>query len=178
MISPIVALLMVYAATTLAVILVTLLEYVRARQLTLTTLLYALREVVTVAIEFIWWVVILRAWGFLEIEYAAQADLSLDADSGQLTYLALLTVSMLIAALYWEGYTWLAALASLGSALVFHHLIDVSLLSLMVAIGVALSGTAFWAVHSEVREREAGAPKPPRSKQRRKKEEEVLAVAG
>jgi len=169
MVSPIIILLVVYAATTLAIVLVTLLAYIREGQLTLTTLIYALREVVTVAIEFIWWVVILRAWGLLEIEYAAQADLTLSADN-QLTYLAVLTASLLVAVLYFEGRTGLAALISLASALAFHWLIDINLLSLLVAIGLALSATAFWAAHSEVRE------KGVRPRRRRKREEELLPV--
>jgi len=78
MVDPLVILLIVYGVTTLATVLVTLADYIdQVGGLDLTGLLYGLREITIVAIDIIWWIVILKAWGLLSIPWQAYSPLVL-----------------------------------------------------------------------------------------------------
>ena len=151
MIDPIVILLIVYGVTTLATVLVTLADYIdQVGGLDLTGLLYGLREMTIVAIEIIWWIVILKAWGLLNISWQAQ-EISLTEASGQLVYIFVLSVALLIALLYWEGHIGTSAGIALISALVLNAFIDLGFLGVLLVIGAIVLVLTAWILGSEIR---------------------------
>ena len=171
MISPIVALLVIYAVATLAVVLITITRYVReVGSLDWLSFFYALREVMVVAIELLWWVVILRAWGLIEVEWAAK-PLTLTAPEDQLTYLAILAFALLIALIYWDGHIATATGLALVSVLAFSAYMDFGALGALVVMGIIIAVLTVWAAHSELRtELHARAERP------RRKRKEAVAV--
>jgi len=170
-ISPIVALLVIYAVATLAVVLITITRYVReVGSLDWLSFFYALREVMVVAIELLWWVVILRAWGLIEVEWAAK-PLTLTAPEDQLTYLAILAFALLIALIYWDGHIATATGLALVSVLAFSAYMDFGALGVLVVMGIIIAVLTVWAAHSELRtELHARAERP------RRKRKEAVAV--
>jgi len=170
-ISPIVALLVIYAVATLAVVLITITRYVReVGSLDWLSFFYALREVMVVAIELLWWVVILRAWGLIEVEWAAK-PLTLTAPEDQLTYLAILAFALLIALIYWDGHIATATGLALVSVLAFSAYMDFGALGVLVVMGIIIAVLTVWAAHSELRtELHARAERP------RRKRKEAAAV--
>jgi hypothetical protein len=131
-ISPIVALLVIYAVATLAVVLITITRYVQQTgSLDWLSFFYALREVMVVAIELLWWVVILRAWGLIEVEWAAK-PLTLSAAEDQLTYLAILAFALLIALMYRDGHIATATGLALISVLTFSAYMDLGILGAFI----------------------------------------------
>jgi len=170
-ISPIVALLVIYAVATLAVVLITITRYVReVGSLDWLSFFYALREVMVVAIELLWWVVILRAWGLIEVEWAAK-PLTLTAPEDQLTYLAILAFALLIALIYWDGHIATATGLALVSVLAFSAYMDFGALGALVVMGIIIAVLTVWAAHSELRtELHARAERP------RRKRKEAVAV--
>ena len=171
MISPIVALLVIYAVATLAVVLITITRYVQQTgSLDWLSFFYALREVMVVAIELLWWVVILRAWGLIEVEWAAK-PLTLTAPEDQLTYLAILAFALLIALIYWDGHIATATGLALVSVLAFSAYMDFGALGVLVVMGIIIAVLTVWAAHSELRtELHARAERP------RRKRKEAVAV--
>jgi len=171
MISPIIALLVIYAVATLAVVLITIVRYVeQVGTLDWLSFFYALREVMVVAIELLWWVVILRAWGLIEVEWAAK-PLSLAAAEDQLTYLAILAFALLIALIYWDGHIATATGLALISVLTFSAYMDFGTLGAFIVLGIIIAVLTVWAAHSEMRTRlEARAERP------RRKRKEAAAV--
>jgi hypothetical protein len=170
-ISPVVALLVIYAVATLAVVLITITRYVQQTgSLDWLSFFYALREVMVVAIELLWWVVILRAWGLIEVEWAAK-PLTLTAPEDQLTYLAILAFALLIALIYWDGHIATATGLALVSVLAFSAYMDFGALGALVVMGIIIAVLTVWAAHSELRtELHARAERP------RRKRKEAVAV--
>lgn len=171
MISPVVALLVIYAVATLAVVLITITRYVQEMGgLDWLSFFYALREVMVVAIELLWWVVILRAWGLIEVEWAAK-PLTLTAAEDQLTYLAILAFALLIALIYWDGHIATATGLALVSVLAFSAYMDFGALGVFLILGIIIAVLTVWAAHSELRT-ELHA----RAERRRRKRKETVAV--
>nr|ADJ54331.1 hypothetical protein pHA1_gp53 [archaeon enrichment culture clone 1(2010)] len=151
MIDPIVILLIVYGVTTLATVLVTLADYIdQVGGLDLTGLLYGLRELTIVAIEIIWWIVILKAWGLLNIPWQAE-EISLSEPSGQLVYIFVLSVALLIALLYWDGHIGSSAGVALISALILNAFIDLGFLGVLLVVGAIVLVLTAWILGSEIR---------------------------
>lgn len=151
MINPIVILLIVYGVTTLATVLVTLANYIdQVGGLDLNGLLYGLREITIVAIEIIWWIVILKAWGLLNIPWQAE-EISLTEASGQLVYIFVLSVALLIALLYWDGHIGSSAGVALISALILNAFIDLGFLGVLLVVGVIVLVLTAWILGSEIR---------------------------
>ena len=151
MIDPIVILLIVYGVTTLATVLVTLADYIdQVGGLDLTGLLYGLREVTIVAIELIWWIIILKAWGLLSISWQAE-EISLTEASGQLVYIFVLSVALLIALLYWDGHIGTSAGIALISALILNAFIDFGFLGVLLVVGAVVLVLTAWILGSEIR---------------------------
>lgn len=151
MIDPIVILLIVYGVTTLATVLVTLADYIdQVGGLDLNGLLYGLREMTIVAIEIIWWIVILKTWGLLNIPWQAE-EISLTEASGQLVYIFVLSVALLIALLYWDGHIGSSAGVALISALVLNAFIDLGFLGVLLVIGAIILVLTAWILGSEIR---------------------------
>jgi hypothetical protein len=173
MISPLVVLLIVYAVATLAVVLITVSRYVQETgALDWLSFFYALREVLVVAIELLWWVVILRAWGLIEVEWAAK-PLTLSAAEDQLTYLAVLAFALLIALIYWDGHVATATGLALISVLTFSAYMDFGVLGALIVLGIIITVLTIWAAHSELKTRlETRAGRP-----RRKRKEKEAAAA-
>jgi hypothetical protein len=170
-ISPVVALLVIYAVATLAVVLITITRYVQEMGgLDWLSFFYALREVMVVAIELLWWVVILRAWGLIEVEWAAK-PLTLTAAEDQLTYLAILAFALLIALIYWDGHIATATGLALVSVLAFSAYMDFGALGVFLILGIIIAVLTVWAAHSELRT-ELHA----RAERRRRKRKETVAV--
>jgi len=169
MISPLVLLFIIYAVATLAVVLITVSRYVQETgYLDWLSFFYALREVLVVAIELLWWIVILRAWGLIEVEWSAK-PLTLAASEGQLTYLAILAFALLIALIYWDGHIATATGLALISVLIFSAYMDFSLLGALIVLGIIIAVLTVWAAHSELRtELHARA-----GRRRKRKEQEV-----
>ena len=152
MISPIVALLVIYAVSTLAVVLITITRYVQeVGRLDWLSFFYALREVMVVAIELLWWVVILRAWGLIELAEWAAKPLTLTAPEDQLTYLAILAFALLIALIYWDGHVATATFLALVSVAAFSAYMDFGALGALIVMGIIIAVLAVWAAHSELR---------------------------
>ena len=172
MISPIVALLVIYAVATLAVVLITITRYVQQTgSLDWLSFFYALREVMVVAIELLWWVVILRAWGLIEVEWAAK-PLTLSAAEDQLTYLAILAFALLIALIYWDGHIATATGLALISVLTFSAYMDFGVLGAFIVLGIIIAVLTVWAAHSELKTRLEA-----RAERRRKRKEKEAAAA-
>lgn len=151
MIDPIVILLIVYGVTTLATVLVTLANYIdQVGGLDLNGLLYGLREITIVAIEIIWWIVILKAWGLLNIPWQAE-EISLTEASGQLVYIFVLSVVLLIALLYWDGHIGSSAGVALISALILNAFIDLGFLGVLLVVGAIVLVLTAWILGSEIR---------------------------
>lgn len=151
MIDPIVILLIVYGVTTLATVLVTLADYIdQVGGLDLKGLLYGLREMAIVAIEIIWLIVILKAWGLLNIPWQAE-EISLTEASGQLVYIFVLSVALLIALLYWDGHIGSSAGVALISALVLNAFIDLGFLGVLLVVGAIILVLTAWILGSEIR---------------------------
>ena len=151
MVDPLVILLIVYGVTTLATVLVTLADYIdQVGGLDLTGLLYGLREVTVVAIEIIWWIVILKAWGLLSIPWQAQ-DINLTEAGGQLVYIFVLSVALLIALLYWDGHIGTSAGMALISALILNAFIDLGFLGVLLVVGAIVLVLTAWVLGSEIR---------------------------
>jgi hypothetical protein len=170
MISPLVLLFIIYAVATLAVVLITVTRYAQETgYLDWLSFFYALREVLVVAIELLWWIVILRAWGLIEVEWAAK-PLTLAASEDQLTYLAILAFALIIAVVYWDGHVATATGLALISVLTFSAYMDFGVLGASIVLGIIIAVLTVWAVHSELRTRlEARAGRP----RRKRKEQEV-----
>jgi hypothetical protein len=151
MVDPLVILIIVYGVTTLATVLVTLADYIdQVGGLDLTGLLYGLREITIVAIEIIWWIVILKAWGLLLIPWQAQ-EISLTEASGQLVYIFVLSVALLIALLYWDGHIGTSAGMALISALILNAFIDLGFLGVLLVLGAIVLVLTAWVLGSEIR---------------------------
>jgi hypothetical protein len=151
MVDPIVILLIIYGVTTLATVLVTLADYIdQVGELDLTGLLYGLREITVVAIELIWWIIILRAWGLLSIPWQAQ-DINLAEAGGQLVYIFVLSVALLIALLYWDGHIGSSAGVALISALVLNAYIDLGVIGVFLVVGAIVLVLTAWILGSEIR---------------------------
>jgi hypothetical protein len=151
MIEPLTILLIVYGVTTLATVLVTLADYIdQTGGLDFRGLVYGLREMTIVAIEIIWWIVILKAWGLLSIPWQAQ-DINLTEASGQLVYIFVLSVSLLIALLYWDGHIGTSAGMALISALILNAFIDLGFLGVLLVVGAIVLVLTAWVLGSEVR---------------------------
>jgi hypothetical protein len=151
MVEPIIILLIVYGVTTLATVLVTLADYIdQVGSLDLRGFIYGLREITIVVIEIIWWIVILRAWGLLAIPWQAK-ELDLTSPEGQLVYIFVLSVALLIALLYWDGYIGTSAGLALISALILNAFIDLGLLGVMLVVGAVILVLTAWVLGSEVR---------------------------
>jgi hypothetical protein len=151
MVDPIVILLIIYGVTTLATVLVTLADYIdQVGELDLTGLLYGLREITVVAIELIWWIIILRAWGLLSIPWQAQ-DINLAEAGGQLVYIFVLSVALLIALLYWDGHIGSSAGVALISALVLNAYIDLGVMGVFLVVGAIVLVLTAWILGSEIR---------------------------
>jgi hypothetical protein len=151
MVDPIVILLIIYGVTTLATVLVTLADYIdQVGELDLTGLLYGLREITVVAIELIWWIIILRAWGLLSIPWQAQ-DINLAEADGQLVYIFVLSVALLIALLYWDGHIGSSAGVALISALVLNAFIDLGVIGVFLVVGAIILVLTAWILGSEIR---------------------------
>jgi len=151
MVDPLVILLIVYGVTTLATVLVTLADYIdQAGGLDLTGLLYGLREVTIVAIEIIWWIVILKAWGLLSIPWQA-LEVNLTEAGGQLVYIFVLSVALLIALLYWDGHIGTSAGIALISALILNAFIDLGFLGVLIVVGSIILVLTAWILGSEIR---------------------------
>jgi hypothetical protein len=151
MIDPIVILLIIYGVTTLATVLVTLVDYIdQVGGLDLTGLLYGLREITIVAIEIVWWIVILKAWGLLSIPWQA-LEINLAETSGQLVYIFVLSVALLVALLYWDGHIGTSAGIALISALILNAFIDLGFLGVLLVIGAIILVLTAWILGSEIR---------------------------
>jgi hypothetical protein len=151
MVDPFVILLIVYGVTTLATVLVTLADYIdQVGSLDLTGLLYGLREITIVAMEIIWWIVILKAWGLLSIPWQAQ-EVSLSEAGGQLVYIFVLSMALLIALLYWDGHIGTSAGMALISALILNAFIDLGLLGVLLVLGAIILVLTAWVLGSEIR---------------------------
>jgi len=151
MIDPLVILLIVYGVTTLATVLVTLADYIdQVGSLDLTGLLYGLREITIVAIEIIWWIVILKAWGLLSIPWQA-LDINLTETGGQLVYIFVLSVALLVALLYWDGHIGSSAGIALISALILNAFIDLGFLGVLFVLGAIILVLTAWILGSEIR---------------------------
>jgi hypothetical protein len=151
MIDPIVILLIIYGVTTVLATLVTLANYIdQVGGLDLTGLLYGLREITVVAIEIVWWIVILKAWGLLSIPWQA-LDINLAETSGQLVYIFVLSVTLLVALLYWDGHIGTSAGIALISALILNAFIDVGFLGVLIVLGAIILVVTAWILHSEIR---------------------------
>jgi len=150
MIDPIVILLIVYGVTTLATVLVTLADYIdQVGGLDLAGLLYGLREMTIVAIEIIWWIIILKAWGLISIAWQAE-EISLTEASGQLVYIFVLSVALLIALLYWDGHIGTSAGIALISALILNAFIDFGFLGILLVVGAIILVLTAWILSSEI----------------------------
>jgi hypothetical protein len=170
MISPLIVLLIVYAVATVAVALITLSRYVQETgYLDWLSFFYALREIIVVAIELLWWIVILRAWGLIEVEWSAR-PLTLSAAEDQLTYLAILALALLVALLYWDGHIGTAAGLALASVLTFSAYMDFGVLGVLAVLGIIITVLVVWAVHSELR------TKVERARPRRKRKEQEVTI--
>jgi hypothetical protein len=150
MVEPIIILLIVYGVTTLATVLVTLADYIdQTGYLDFRGFIYGLREVTIVVIEVIWWIVILRAWGLLAIPWQAM-ELDLMSPEGQLVYIFVLSVALLVALLYWEGHISTSAGLALVSALILNAFIDLGLAGLLAAVGAVILVLTAWVLGSEI----------------------------
>jgi len=151
MIDPLIVLLIVYGVTTLATVLVTLADYIeQTGELDLTGLLYGLREVTVVAIELVWWIIIFRAWGLLNISWNA-STLDISKPEGQAVYIFVLSVALLIAILYWDGHIGTSAGMALISALILNAFIDIGLLGVFLVVGAIILVLTAWVLGSEIR---------------------------
>jgi hypothetical protein len=166
MISPLVVLLIIYAVATVAVVMITLSRYVQETgYLDWLSFFYSLREILIVAIELLWWIVILRAWGLLEVEWSAK-PLALTTSEDQLTYLAILAFALLIALIYWDGHVATATGLALISALTFSAYMDFGILGAFIILGIVIAVLTVWAIHSELRTEL-------RTRRRKRKEQEA-----
>jgi hypothetical protein len=178
MISPIVALLVIYAVATLAVVLITVTRYVQQTGgLDWLSFFYALREVMVVAIELLWWVVILRAWGLIEVEWAAK-PLTLTTSEDQLAYLAVLAFALLIALIYWDGHIATATGLALVSVLTFSAYMDFGVLGAFIVLGIIIAVLTVWAAHSELKTRLEARTERPRRKRKEQEATAPLLVVG
>ena len=151
MFDPIVILLIIYGVTTLATVLVTLADYIdQIGRLDIRGLVYGLRELTIVAIEIIWWILILKAWGLLNIPWQA-LTLDVSEPEGQVVYIFVLSVALLIALLYWEGHIGSSAGVALISALILNAFIDLGFLGVLIVLGAIILVLTAWVLHSEIR---------------------------
>jgi hypothetical protein len=171
MINPLIVLLIIYAVATVAVVLITLSRYVQETgHLDWLSFFYSLREILIVAIELLWWIVILRAWGLIELAEWAARPLTLSASEDQLTYLAVLAFALLIALLYWDGHIATATGLALISVLTFSAYMDFGVLGAFIVLGIIIAVLTVWAAHSELKTRlEVRAERP----RRKRKEQET-----
>lgn len=151
MIDPIVVLLIIYGVTALATTLVTLADYIdQTGGLDFRGLVYGLREITIVAIEVVWWVLILKAWGLLDISWSA-STLDVSRPEGQAVYIFVLSVALLVAILYWDGHIGTSAGMALISALILNAFVDLGFLGLLIVVGAIVLVVTAWTLHSEIR---------------------------
>jgi len=151
MIHPLVILLIIYGVTSLAVVLVTLSDYIsQIGYLDWRGVIYGMREIVIVAFELIWWIVILKAWGLLDIEWMSQQMLDLSEPGGQIAYLIMLTVALLVAVLYLEGRLSSSLGLTLIAALVLSGFYDLGFLGVLMVVGTVVLIAGAWVLVSEV----------------------------
>jgi hypothetical protein len=169
MISPLIVLLIIYAVATVAVVMITLTRYVQETgYLDWLSFFYSLREILIVAIELLWWIVILRAWGLIEVAEWSAKPLTLSAAEDQLTYLAILAFALLIALIYWDGHIATATGLALVSVLTFSAYMDFGILGALTVLGIIIAVLTVWAMHSELR-----TELRTRARRRKRKEQEA-----
>jgi hypothetical protein len=151
MIHPLVVLLIIYGVTSLATVLVTLLDYIeQVGYLDWRGLIYGMREIVIVAFEFIWWIVILKAWGLLDVEWMAQQTLNLSEPAGQVAYLFMLSIALFVAVLYLEGRLTTSLGVTLIAALILNGYYDLGFLGILIVVGGIILASGAWVLVSEM----------------------------
>jgi len=151
MVHPLVIMLIIYGVTSLAAVLVTLSDYIgQVGYLDWRGLIYGMREVVIVAFELIWWIVILKAWGILDVEWMAQQTLELANPAGQIAYLIMLGVALLVAVLYLEGHLSSSLGLTLIAALVLNSYYDLGFLGVLMVVGTVILIAGAWVLVSEI----------------------------
>jgi len=151
MISPLVILLIIYGVTSLAAVLVAISDYIeQVGYLDWRGLVYGMREVVIVAFELIWWIVILKAWGILNVDWMAQQTLELTDPAGQMAYLIMLGVALLVAVLYLEGHLSSSLGLTLIAALILNGYLDLGFLGVLMVVGTVILIAGTWVLVSEV----------------------------
>lgn len=151
MVSPLVILLIIYGVTSLATVLVTLSDYINhVGYLDWRGLIYGMREIVIVAFELVWWIIILKAWGILDVEWVAQQTLNLSESTGQVIYLLMLSVALLVAVLYLEGRLTSSLGVTLIAALILNSYYDLGFLGVLIIVGVVILIVGAWVLVSEI----------------------------
>ena len=157
-----VVLVTVHAALSLAVSLVTLERYAReAGGIDLPALLLTLREVTGEAISFIWMLLLLYMWGFInlgELGWQALLPPTVMEPIGQVLALALALLLALYYTLYLDGRLWpafiLALLGTIALQLAFgFQLLDTFFLLAFLIVGITAALAAAAAIFSELRTR-------------------------
>ena len=151
MIEALILVVLLYAVISLATTLVTLLDYVdQTGALDWRALLYGLRDLMIVVFEVLWWVVILRAWGLLELPLETRA-LDLAQPQDQVAYVAIFSFAMMIALLYLDGRIGTSLFLALTSAIVLHEFLDVPLFTVFLIVSIVVLVSSAWIVRSQTK---------------------------
>ncbi|ABL79282.1 hypothetical protein [Thermofilum pendens] len=156
MISPIILLLLIWLGTSIGIVFVTLNEYIKENgKLDVAAALFALRELSAIALQFIWLIVLLHVWGFLDIRtelgWTAQIP-DLSTPQGQAAYVFIFASLVIIAILYAEGYVNLAFTVAVFSGVAMLGYIDANVYLQLLGIGVAMLAVFAYVFRSELEE--------------------------
>jgi len=136
--------LLIYTAVSLLAVVTTYYDAVKEYgDLPVSQVLIFMREGIAIALDFIWWIYILRALGVLTVEYAGVV-LPLTTTEGVAVFALALALAVSVLILYALGRLWSAFAASVVLSLILVNHLDVRLLALLVGIfiGLALGGYA------------------------------------
>ncbi len=155
MIEPVALVVFVYIVSQAMVVMTTLLDYLEARgSVGFREFLLALREVSAVALEALWLLFILHAWGILNLSgLVAAPSLPLEG-LDMLRLLAALSLVILAAVLYYGGRVVDMLIALVVASLIYPSAVQENLLTLawLVALGLVVLAVGYWAVASQQRE--------------------------
>lgn len=131
-----------YVVSTFAIIIYTAMT----RPMDFITFLATLREVGILAVETMWWLLLLMAWGIIPPPQTIALSTRLpgvETPEGALVQAAVLFFALLCGIIYLEGHVWAAFGAAITSLVLLLPFVPVELLLLLGGIGVLGSFVAF-----------------------------------